>query len=126
MKGAVVTVSVASFGDGAQATLFNQPGSGFDVLVASDAIGMGLNLNIGRVVFTRMEKFDGEATRRLLPAEALQIGGRAGRFGTAFPEGTVSGPPSPPLNCKPSWPVCLQCILPPPPPPPPPCCWRLI
>ena len=34
-----------------QAALFNDPDSGYDVLVATDAIGMGLNLNIRRVVF---------------------------------------------------------------------------
>jgi ATP-dependent RNA helicase SUPV3L1/SUV3 len=38
-----------------QASLFNAPDSGFDVLVASDALGMGLNLNINRVVFTQVE-----------------------------------------------------------------------
>lgn len=35
-----------------QARLFNDPTSGFDVLVATDAIGMGLNLNIGRIIFS--------------------------------------------------------------------------
>ncbi|KAF0391998.1 P-loop containing nucleoside triphosphate hydrolase protein [Gigaspora margarita] len=39
-----------------QAKLFNDPNSGFDVLVASDAIGMGLNLNIRRIVFESIKK----------------------------------------------------------------------
>ncbi len=42
-----------------QAVLFNDPNSGYDVLVASDAIGMGLNLNIKRVIFSSLTKFDG-------------------------------------------------------------------
>lgn len=52
-----------------------------DVLVATDAIGMGLNLPINRVILTTIEKYDGEKTRRLYPWEAAQIVGRAGRFG---------------------------------------------
>jgi len=39
-----------------QAALFNTEGSGYDVLVASDAIGMGLNLNIRRVIFHTTQK----------------------------------------------------------------------
>jgi len=52
-----------------------------DILVATDAIGMGLNLPIRRVVFADTEKFDGRCRRPLLPAEGLQIAGRAGRHG---------------------------------------------
>ena len=48
-----------------QAKLFNDPKSGFDVLVASDAVGMGLNLSIGRIVFSTLQKFDGRTRRRL-------------------------------------------------------------
>lgn len=51
------------------------------VLVATDAIGMGLNLPIRRVIFTRDRKFDGQHNRPLRPEEIRQIGGRAGRFG---------------------------------------------
>ncbi|KAI9202798.1 P-loop containing nucleoside triphosphate hydrolase protein [Polychytrium aggregatum] len=72
-----------------QARLFNEPGSGFDVLVASDAIGMGLNLNIKRIVFERLTKFDGEVSRYLSVSQVKQIAGRAGRFGTEHPEGYV-------------------------------------
>ncbi len=60
-----------------------------DILVATDAIGMGLNLPIRRVVFSTLRKFDGEARRELSPQEVKQIGGRAGRFGR-FEEGVVS------------------------------------
>lgn len=63
-----------------QAALFNDTASGRNVLVASDAIGMGLNLEIRRVVFKTLKKFDGQATRRLYGAEIRQIAGRAGRF----------------------------------------------
>ena len=51
-----------------------------DYLVATDAIGMGLNLNIDHVAFSSIEKFDGRYKRNLLPNELGQIAGRAGRF----------------------------------------------
>lgn len=51
------------------------------VVVATDAIGMGLNLPVKRIVFMQTEKFDGKKTRPLLAAEIKQIAGRAGRFG---------------------------------------------
>lgn len=53
------------------------------ILVATDAIGMGLNLPIKRVVFTTAVKFDGEETRELDTQEVRQIAGRAGRYGIA-------------------------------------------
>ncbi|WP_119156237.1 helicase-related protein [Caldimonas tepidiphila] len=52
-----------------------------DILVATDAIGMGLNLPIRRVLFSTMEKFDGVTERELNESEVHQIAGRAGRFG---------------------------------------------
>ncbi len=60
-----------------------------DILVATDAIGMGLNLPIRRVIFSTVEKFDGVANRRLNPTEARQIAGRAGRYGL-YPTGFVN------------------------------------
>jgi ATP-dependent RNA helicase SUPV3L1/SUV3 len=51
-----------------------------DYLVATDAIGMGLNLDIDHVVFTSLTKFDGRGPRTLRPAEVGQIAGRAGRY----------------------------------------------
>ena len=51
-----------------------------DYLVATDAIGMGLNLNIDHVSFSSFRKFDGRYNRNLLPSEIGQIAGRAGRF----------------------------------------------
>ncbi|MCM1266587.1 MAG: hypothetical protein NC302_01670 [Bacteroidales bacterium] len=51
------------------------------VVVATDAIGMGINLPIRRVVFMNTTKFDGVGKRRLLAEEIRQIAGRAGRFG---------------------------------------------
>ncbi|MEO1206811.1 MAG: helicase-related protein [Pseudomonadota bacterium] len=50
-----------------------------DYLVATDAIGMGLNLNVDHVAFAAVRKFDGHVHRALTPAELAQIGGRAGR-----------------------------------------------
>ena len=52
-----------------------------DVVVATDAIGMGMNLPIRRIVFVEQEKYDGHALRMLRPEEVQQIAGRAGRFG---------------------------------------------
>jgi ATP-dependent RNA helicase SUPV3L1/SUV3 len=54
-------------------------GGDVDHLVATDAIGMGLNLDIDHVVFTGLTKFDGVGPRALTPAEVGQIAGRAGR-----------------------------------------------
>ena len=51
-----------------QARLFEDPTSRFDVLIATDAIGMGLNLSIKRIVFKSVSKFDGREMRKLLPA----------------------------------------------------------
>jgi ATP-dependent RNA helicase SUPV3L1/SUV3 len=51
------------------------------ILVATDAIGMGLNLPIRRVLFSTMTKFDGQADRPLSESEVHQIAGRAGRYG---------------------------------------------
>ena len=50
-----------------------------DYLVATDAIGMGLNMDLDHVAFAKLVKFDGQAPRHLAPAEIAQIAGRAGR-----------------------------------------------
>jgi len=50
-----------------------------DYLVATDAIGMGLNMDVTHVAFAGLEKFDGHRDRRLTIAEMAQIAGRAGR-----------------------------------------------
>ena len=50
-----------------------------DFLVATDAIGMGLNLDVDHVAFSATRKFDGHSHRNLTPAELSQIAGRAGR-----------------------------------------------
>src|SRR5580698_8615700 len=51
-----------------------------DFLVATDAIGMGLNMDVDHVAFAAHEKFDGRGFRALTPAETGQIAGRAGRY----------------------------------------------
>lgn len=66
-----------------QANLFNDPNNEYDYLVASDAIGMGLNLEIKRVIFEAVTKFDGTMHRDLGIPDIKQIGGRAGRFRSA-------------------------------------------
>lgn len=50
-----------------------------DYLVATDAIGMGLNMDVNHVAFAGIRKFDGHHMRALAPAELAQIAGRAGR-----------------------------------------------
>ncbi len=66
-----------------------------DYLVATDAIGMGLNLSLDHIAFAKLEKFDGRTIRRLDPAEVAQIAGRAGRhmsdgtFGTTGEVGAL-------------------------------------
>lgn len=52
-----------------------------EILVATDAIAMGLNLPIKTILFTTDTKFDGIENRLLLPTEIIQIAGRAGRYG---------------------------------------------
>ena len=68
-----------------------------EIVVATDAIGMGLNLPIRRVVFSTVHKFDGEQMRELNPTEVRQIAGRAGRFGR-YPRGFVSAMDAPDLR----------------------------
>ena len=58
-----------------QARRFNDPDSEYQVLVASDAIGMGLNLSIKRIIFNSMIKTNGEKLVRLLHTEVKQIAG---------------------------------------------------
>ena len=70
-----------------QARLFSEGET--DVVVATDAIGMGMNLPIRRIVFLQTEKYDGITRRPLNTEEIKQIAGRAGRFGI-YDEGYVS------------------------------------
>lgn len=86
---AVVLGALSPRARNAQVALF-QSGE-VDYLVATDAIGMGLNLDLGHVAFAALRKFDGREERDLEPAELAQIAGRAGRslrdgtFGTVSP-----------------------------------------
>ncbi|CAI2183490.1 16117_t:CDS:10, partial [Funneliformis geosporum] len=73
-----------------QAKLFNDPNSGYDVLIASDAVGMGLNLNIRRIIFETVKKFDGKEIRYISIPQIKQIAGRAGRYGFDNPIGEVT------------------------------------
>ncbi len=68
-----------------------------DHLVATDAIGMGLNMDVNHVAFAALTKFDGRDSRRLTAPEVAQIAGRAGRhmndgtFGTTGDVGPLDG-----------------------------------
>ena len=72
-----------------------------DFLVATDAIGMGLNMDVDHVAFAGLRKFDGHRPRALNAPEVAQIAGRAGRgmrdgtFGT-----TADCPPLPPRSSQ--------------------------
>ncbi|KAI9453905.1 P-loop containing nucleoside triphosphate hydrolase protein [Lactarius psammicola] len=73
-----------------QAARFNDPKSEFDVLVASDAVGMGLNLKIQRIIFETMSKWDGWMEVPLEASQVKQIAGRAGRYGMGAESGIVT------------------------------------
>ena len=62
-----------------------------DYIVATDAIGMGLNLDVNHVAFAGLNKFDGVRQRRLTPAEMAQIAGRAGRHQRDGTFGALAG-----------------------------------
>ncbi len=77
---AVVMGSLSPRTRNAQVALY-QSGE-VDFLVATDAIGMGLNMDVDHVAFAGLRKFDGKRTRWLYAHELAQIAGRAGRFRT--------------------------------------------
>lgn len=63
-------------------------------LVATDAIGMGLNMDVDHVAFAALSKFDGKSMRPLEPAELAQIAGRAGRYTKDGTFGLLAGLPA--------------------------------
>ncbi|OVA13354.1 Helicase [Macleaya cordata] len=73
-----------------QANLFNDQDNEFDVLVASDAVGMGLNLNIRRVIFYSLSKYNGDKIVPVPATQVKQIAGRAGRRGSRYPDGLTT------------------------------------
>jgi ATP-dependent RNA helicase SUPV3L1/SUV3 len=77
---AVVMGSLSPRTRNAQVALY-QSGE-VDFLVATDAIGMGLNMDVGHVAFAGLRKFDGRRSRWLTAPEIGQIAGRAGRYRT--------------------------------------------
>jgi ATP-dependent RNA helicase SUPV3L1/SUV3 len=88
---AVVMGSLSPRTRNAQVALY-QSGE-VDFLVATDAIGMGLNMDVDHVAFAGLSKFDGRRLRRLYPGEVGQIAGRAGRFRTDGTFGVTGGCP---------------------------------
>ena len=85
---AVVTGALSPVTRNAQVQLFQN--GDVDVLVATDAIGMGLNLDIEHVAFAALRKFDGDDVRELTESEVAQIAGRAGRHLKDGTFGTLS------------------------------------
>lgn len=85
---AVVLGALSPRARNAQVAMF-QAGE-VDYLVATDAIGMGLNLDVDHVAFASLRKFDGRGTRYLEDAELAQIAGRAGRYVRDGTFGTVA------------------------------------
>ena len=85
---AVVLGALSPRARNAQVAMF-QAGE-VDYLVATDAIGMGLNLDVGHVAFASLRKFDGRIARSLADAELAQIAGRAGRYLRDGSFGTLS------------------------------------
>ena len=75
---AIVMGSLSPKTRNAQVALF-QSGD-VDFLVATDAIGMGINMDLDHVFFSNLKKFDGKKLRRLNSSEIGQIAGRAGRY----------------------------------------------
>ena len=79
----------------AMAAKFNDPQDTCKVMVATDAVGMGLNLNVRRIIFFSIHKIqmntEGEKEVDLISvSQAKQIAGRAGRYGTAWETGYVT------------------------------------
>ncbi|KAL6130438.1 hypothetical protein ACLB2K_068817 [Fragaria x ananassa] len=73
-----------------QANLFNEQDNEYDVLVSTDAVGMGLNLNIRRVVFYSLAKYNGDKVLPVPASQVKQIAGRAGRRGSVYPDGLTT------------------------------------
>ena len=69
-----------------------------DYLVATDAIGMGLNMDVNHVAFASHRKFDGRLSRDLLTTEVAQIAGRAGRHTQGGTFGVTNGLPDFAIN----------------------------
>ncbi|KAG7305200.1 RNA helicase [Plutella xylostella] len=79
----------------AQANKFNDPENSCKVMVATDAIGLGINLSIRRIIFYSLVKpvvnEDGDKEKDVISiSQALQIAGRAGRYGSAWETGFVT------------------------------------
>ncbi|MEO1039817.1 MAG: helicase-related protein [Pseudomonadota bacterium] len=74
-----------------------------DYLIATDAIGMGLNMDVDHVAFAGLSKFDGRKRRRLFAHEVGQIAGRAGRFRTDGSFGETA-------DCRPIDPEIIEAV----------------
>ena len=88
---AVVTGALSPRTRNAQVEMYQN--GDVEFLVATDAIGMGLNLDISHVAFAGLTKFDGRSLRRLSTAELAQIAGRAGRYTSSGTFGVTFGMP---------------------------------
>ena len=84
---AVIMGSLSPKTRNSQVELYQSGDVGY--LVATDAIGMGLNMDIDQIYFSNLKKFDGKKTRRLNLVEMSQIAGRAGRYKNSGNFGTT-------------------------------------
>lgn len=102
-KCAIINGKLPSETKSNQAKLFNENGSGYDILIATDAIGMGLNLNIRRIIFHSTLRRNGVDNNKSAPGDdsalshyhvdpilVKQIAGRAGRKSSNFNIGKVT------------------------------------
>lgn len=95
LKCAIVYGALPAETRAAQAKYFNDPTNDYDVLVASDAIGLGLNLSIKRVIFSTMYKFNGQENVEISIPLTRQIAGRAGRYRSAADDSKKTPAPAP-------------------------------
>ncbi|KAK6515317.1 RNA helicase [Arthrobotrys conoides] len=100
LKCAIVYGALPAETRAAQAKYFNDPTNDYDVLVASDAIGLGLNLSIKRVIFSTMYKFNGRENVEIPIPLTRQIAGRAGRYRSAADDAKEAKAPAPVVPTK--------------------------
>ncbi|KAK6363493.1 RNA helicase [Orbilia blumenaviensis] len=96
LKCAIVYGALPAETRATQAKYFNDPQNDYDVLVASDAIGLGLNLSIKRVIFSTMYKYNGSENIEIPIPLTRQIAGRAGRYRSSADDSKKAlAPPAP-------------------------------
>ncbi|EPS36099.1 hypothetical protein H072_10492 [Dactylellina haptotyla CBS 200.50] len=100
-----------------QAKYFNDPQNDYDVLVASDAVGLGLNLSIKRVIFSTMYKYNGKEQVVIPVPLTRQIAGRAGRYRSSADDSKKTAVAPPSVEGSEGWETAIAEALVEPPPP---------